>query len=67
MDSHFSKKFTGIHIEGDLKTSTTEFIVQVAPQMVCDQEWKEIVKRRSEEGITNNVEMSENSNLSSSY
>jgi len=42
-------------MEGDSKTSTTEFIVQVAPQMVCDQKRKEVVKRRSEGGITNKV------------
>lgn len=41
-------------MEGDLKTSTAEFIVQVAPQMVCDQKQKEIVKR-SEGSITNNA------------
>lgn len=41
-------------MEGDSKICTTEFIVQVAPQMVCDQKRKEIAKR-SEGGITNNV------------
>lgn len=44
-----------VYIDEDLKTSTTELVYQVAPQMVCDQKQKVIVKIWSCGGTTNTV------------